>query len=126
MCGPILARFRDSTINPYGILLLFLALVAYHENWIKGYISRNTNHLFLKIPILHNSNLMSKLRNKISAARSNVIKCATGISPHVQTAVTMDKLITITIDTLEEVRNLTLNMHIVILDVIDAKSLENS
>ena len=83
MCGPILARFRDSTINPYGILLLFLASVVYYENWIKGYISRNTNHSFLKIPILHDSNLMSDLRNKISAVPSNVIKRATGIPPHV-------------------------------------------
>ena len=37
----------------------------------------------------------------------------------------MYKLITITADILEEVRNLTLNMHAVILDAIDAKSLEN-
>ena len=38
----------------------------------------------------------------------------------------MHKLITITTDTLEEVRNLTLNMRVVISDAIDAKSLENS
>ena len=125
MHGPILARFKDSTSNPYGILLLFLASVVYHENWIKGYISRNSNHSFLKIPMLHNSNLMSQLRSKVSTEPSNVIKRATGIPPHVQAAVTMHKLIAITTDTLEEVRNLTLNMRAVISDAIDAKSLEN-
>ena len=101
--GPIFVRCRDSTINPYGILLLFLALVTYHENWIKGHISRNTNHSFLKIPILPDCKLMSELRNKISTALSNVIKYTTGIPLHIQTAITMHKLITITIDTLERV-----------------------
>ena len=125
MHGPILARFRDSPTNPYGVLLLFLASVVCHENWIKGCISRNANHSFLKIPILRDSNLISELRNKISAAPSNAIKRATGIPPHMQTAITLHKLISITTDALEEVRNLTLNMRAVISDAIDAKSLEN-
>ena len=68
---------------------------------------------------------MSELRNKISTVPGNMIKRATGIPPHIQTAVTMYKLINITTDTLEEVRNLTLNMRTVISDAIDAKSLEN-
>ena len=46
---------------------------------------------------------MSELRNKISTVPSNVIKRATGIPPHIQTTVTMHKLIKISTDTLEEV-----------------------
>ena len=68
---------------------------------------------------------MSELRNKISTVPSNVIKRGTGIPPHIQTAVTIHKLIKITTDILEEVRNLTLNIRAVISDAINTKSLEN-
>ena len=64
--------------------------------------------------------------NKISTALGNIIKCATGILLHVQTAITMCKLIIITVNTLEEVWNLILNIRAVISDAIDAKSLKNS
>ena len=65
LCSSILTRLKDITSNPCIILLLFLASVVYHENLTKECVSRNTNHSFLKIPTIHDSNLVSELKKKI-------------------------------------------------------------
>ena len=46
-------------------------------------------------------------------------------SSHVENGISMHKLMQITAETLEEVKNLTLNMRAVMSDVIDTKALEN-
>ena len=118
-------QWNNTSSNPYSILLLFLASVIYHECWIKECISKNPNHSFMKIPIINDDNLLNELRNKISIKPSNIIRRATGIPLYIETAIVMHKLINITMQTLEEVKNLTINMCVAISDAIDAKSLEN-
>lgn len=44
-----------------GALLLFLASIVYHHEWLKGHIARGKQHPFLQIPILNDSELLEEL-----------------------------------------------------------------
>ena len=105
MHGSIIVRLKDSTSNTYGILLIFLAAIVHHKNLIRECFSRNANHSFLKIIMIHDSNLMSELKKKISIKPINIVRCSADIPPYAENAIAMHELIQITTETLVEVKN---------------------
>ena len=93
MFGPILQKWKNTSCNPYGFLLLCLASIVYHKEWIKEWIQKVPSHDFIKISIINNNKLMNELVKLISAKESNVIKRVTGIPSYIENAIIMYRLL---------------------------------
>ena len=80
----------------------------------------------MKVPIINDNNLSSSLKSKISTDESSTMQCTTGIPPHIEAAIVMHEIINLTMQTLEEVKNLASSTCASISDAIGTKNLENS
>ena len=58
--GVILGRYGGHS-GIEGALLLFLASIVYHHEWLKGHIARGKQHPFVQIPILNDKELLGEL-----------------------------------------------------------------
>ena len=74
--------FLKSHPNSISILLLCLASVVYHIDFIRDVIDRNPGHLFSTLPILQDEELLEKLSELITRKPSAVMK-VTGVPPHI-------------------------------------------
>ena len=60
MYGPILNAYNgNDEIDPRGLLLIILASVVYHSDWLLDVVSNNPGHQFSLIPILNNQDLLN-------------------------------------------------------------------
>ena len=66
MYGPILDSHRtNDEIDPTGILLLVLASVVYHSDWLNCIITSNPGHHFCLIPLINCPEVISRLKAKV-------------------------------------------------------------
>ena len=111
--------------DPTGILLLFLASIVWHLDWIQTIVVANPNHQFAALPILQKSELMMHLRDLVTLEPTDSMPKATGIPPHVEQAVLMEKLLNTCSDTLRRVGNMGEEIRKAVFDAFEARSLEN-
>ena len=69
-----------------GVLLLCLASMVHHSEFLKSFVRRNSAHPFGQIPILNNDDLLQELKGIISLSPNEQMQ-PTGIPPHVNMAV---------------------------------------
>ena len=95
MYGPILAVWANTPQDPTGLLLRLLANVVYHFDWIKSVARTRTDHPFNSIPLFFHLEIVDALKEMVTTEPSSVIREATGIPPHVEQSVKMQKLLEI-------------------------------
>ena len=66
MYGPVLDKCQDNPANdPTGLLLLALASIIYHSDWLKCVVTKHHGHPFSEIPLLNDPELLSRLKEKV-------------------------------------------------------------
>lgn len=63
--GKILQSRKSLDFLP-GIFLLFLALIVYHEAWLKSFCLQNKKHVFFNLFILQNADLIKNLKKLVT------------------------------------------------------------
>ena len=54
MYGPVLDRFQaNEDMKPTGLLLLSLASVIFHSDWLRDIVTESSGHPFSLIPLLN-------------------------------------------------------------------------
>ena len=121
--GSILCTHSNAPNNPTSILLQCLASIIYHsEDLIKIMIS-NPLHDFNKISILNNKDLLSKLKELVTIEKiPGVIETPSGIPPHIEVAVMMQKVMNKSYEILSSIQNQTTVSIQAAKDAIEAKS----
>ena len=99
MYGPILRKHQDTPVNPTGILLLCLASVVYHSDFLIETTSKYPGHQFGTIPLLSKPQLLAQLKEMVTIEKEGQIVAATGIPPHVANA----KLVLETLQTCQDI-----------------------
>jgi hypothetical protein len=80
--GPIIKEF-NATHSVKGLLLLCLASMVYHSEFLKSFVVKDPEHPFSLIPILNDTCLLSKLKELVTLEGDDTMR-ATGIPPHVR------------------------------------------
>ena len=101
MYGPICLQWADTPHNPTGLLLRVLASF----DCIKTLARTNTDHPFNAILLVFHSNLVDKVKVLVTTEKSSVVSKATGIPPHIEQSIKLQKLLEISTTCLELPRN---------------------
>ena len=82
---PILKSHNTKDYDPTGLLLRCLENVVYHSKNLKMEFNRNTTHVFTRIYILKNMNLMKDLSKLVTVSPTPyVMENPTGIPSHLR------------------------------------------
>ena len=66
MYGPVLDRFQaNEDMKPTGLLLLSLASVIFHSDWLRNIVTESSGHPFSLIPLLNCPELLDRLKEKV-------------------------------------------------------------
>ena len=115
MYGPILTSWSNKPQDPTALLLRLLASVVYHFSWIEKMAQLTTDHPFNAVPLIFKPELVAELKKIVTTESSLVIHDATGIPPHVEHSIKLQKLLQIA----DECLNLLQN------HVVDVKQVRN-
>ena len=67
MYGQVLDKFDNQPeIDPRGMLLLLLASVIHHSDWLQNIVTGDSGHPFSLIPLLNHPDLLVRLKAKVS------------------------------------------------------------
>ena len=121
--GSILRTHSNAPNNPTSILLRCLASIIYHsEDLIKIMIS-NPLHDFNKISILNKKDLLLELKELVTVEPTpGVIETPSGIPPHIEVAVMMQKVMNKSYEIFSTIQNQTMILIQAVKDAIEAKS----
>lgn len=125
MYGSILDTWKDTANDPTGVLLLCLASVVHHSGWLQTVVSQSPSHPFNAIPLLNNSALIDRLQTLVTCNKTDSMKVATGIPPHIEQAITMQKLLTVCTKTLETVCEQTIRMKETMTEALEERALQS-
>ncbi|KAI2498280.1 hypothetical protein MHU86_16207 [Fragilaria crotonensis] len=125
MYGPILQRWSGNSINPTGLLLRLLPAVIHHSEFLYDWIRKVPGHPFGLIPLLHDKDLLLNLKALVTTEPTESMKTATGIPPHIQSAVMVKKVLEICTTVLEEVRDITMQVKESVAEAYEAKMSAN-
>jgi len=88
MYCPVLKHYAERSENPKGLLLQCIACIVYHSDKLLEAMVEYPGHVFFKVPILHNSNLLNELKQLATVEPTKgVMESPTGIPPHIGLAV---------------------------------------
>ena len=66
MFSPVLERFLENKdMKPTGLLLLSLASVIFHSDWLRDIVTESSGHPFSLIPLLNCPKLLGQLKEKV-------------------------------------------------------------
>ena len=89
----IINRWSGSNEDPTALLLRVLASVIYHFDWIQSQATAlGTDHPFNSIPFMFKPELVLRLKGMITTKESSILTRATGIPPHVEQSMNLQKL----------------------------------
>ena len=81
-------NYEGKPEDPTAILLCTLACIAFHSDAMLDYLQKDPSHNFGKIMLLHNCDLLSKVKKlDTTDPTDGVMMNATGIPPHVELAI---------------------------------------
>lgn len=125
MFATILQKWGNTDVDPTGMLLLCLASVVWHSDFLKATAAADSEHPFNTIPILSNPDLLKDLRELVTLEPEGQMKCATGIPPHVQHAKVAREILELCVKTLEEVQNMAETVKESVKEAFEDKAEEN-
>ena len=76
--GPIIKEWGPKCAIE-GILLLLLASIVYHSEYLLSFIAANSAHPFLSIPVLLQIDLLNKLKEMITIGSAGDVMKPTGV-----------------------------------------------
>lgn len=121
--GVILERFGGSGCE--GALLLFLASIVYHREWLRTHIGKTANHPFSQIPILNNEKLLWELAKLVTLEKGGAVESATGVPPNVLIRDEVREAITLLHKYREDVQWLKENLSAMVKNAMEEKATEN-
>ena len=81
--GPIIKEWGPKCAIE-GILLLLLASIVYHSEFLLSFIAANSAHPFLSIPVLQRIDLLNKLKEMVTIKPAGDVLTPTGVPRHVK------------------------------------------
>ena len=81
--GDVVTVHSGTNHDPSGLLLLLLASMVHHSDWLIGICSRYPSHPFHSLPLLNDNQLLTELKRLVTLEPNNHVPIATGVPPHV-------------------------------------------
>jgi hypothetical protein len=125
MFATILQKWSGSAVDPTGVLLICLASVVYHSEFLKQVAADTPGHPFDLIPLLSNPALLDDLKELVTLEPEGQMTTATGIPPHVASATILQEVLTVCTNTLESVKEMTKNIEQAVKGAFEDKAEEN-
>lgn len=125
MFATILQKWGNTAVDPTGLLVLCLASVVWHSDFLKETAAADPEHPFNAIPLLSSPQLLNDLKELVTLEPEGHVKQATGIPPHVQHAKTAKEILTACLATLEAVKGMVDEVKKAVCDAIEDKAEEN-
>lgn len=110
MFATILQKWGGTAVDPTGVLLLCLASVVWHSDFLRETTTAHPGHPFAMIPIMGNPDLLRDLKELVTLEPKGQVTSATGIPPHVEQATVAKKILSVASETLEAVKKLIENV----------------
>jgi hypothetical protein len=120
--GGIIDRFGGTGIK--GALLLFLASIVYHADFLLKHIADNSGHAFQSIPVLSKPTLLLELQALVTLEPASDVIQATGVPCHVKMMDKVKELYSMLGDYMAEERSWR-SLPNIIKDSIDEKAAES-
>ena len=121
--GVILDRYGGTGCQ--GALLLFLASIVYHREWLRKNIAYKANHPFSQIPILNNPKLLEELAKLVTLEKGGKVMFATGVPQSVKIRDEVRDAIKLLHKYREDVQWLQENLSTMVKQAMDEKATEN-
>jgi len=125
MFATILQKWSGTPVDPTGVLLVCLASVVYHSEFLKEIAVEFPGHPFSLIPLLSNPQLLGELNELVTLERGGQMTTPTGIPPHVTSAVMMQKIFELCETTLKTIKSLTEDIKVSVKEAFEEKAEEN-
>jgi len=125
MFATILQRWGGTEVDPIGVLLLCLASVVWHSDFLKATAAASPGHPFSMIPLLSNPELLRDLKELVTLKPEGQVKCATGIPPHIQHASVAKKILSLCVETLQTVQQMADTVKDSVKEAFKEKAEEN-
>ena len=126
MYGKILDQWREGAdVDPTGVLLLCLASIVYHRDWIREVMSKTTGHSFSGVTLFQQPELLEQLGTLVTVEPPESMPRPTGIPPHIQHMCKQQEVLETCRETLVLVQNLTGEMKRTFVDVLETRALES-
>ena len=85
--APILDAYEGKSNDPSALILRCFPSLIHHSDKLIAVMVENPGHDFTKMPLLHDRELLHKLKDLVTLEpTTNVMDVATGIPPHVSLA----------------------------------------
>lgn len=115
--GTIISSWGHCSI--VNALLLLLASMVYHSEFLFGYIADNNSHPFQSIPILHRPDLLAELKKLVTLDAVGLVKQSSGVPFRVKQASMLRKTFETLTSSLNKILEAQENMPQVIKDTVD-------
>jgi len=125
MFATILQKWGNTAVDPTGMLLLCLASMVWHSDFLKETAAADAEHPFNTIPLLSNPQLLKDLKELVTLEPVGQVTQATGIPPHIKHASVAKEILTVCLETLKAIRNMVMEVKQAVKDGIEEKALEN-
>jgi hypothetical protein len=125
MFGRMLAKWKNTAVDPTGLLLRCLASIVHHRHWLQKICLEVPGHPFANIPLLNNPTLLQQLADLVTLEPIGQLKIYTGIPPHVETACMCRSILGATKEMLTEMKNMAQTVKTAVSEACEAKAEEN-
>jgi len=121
--GPIIDMWGEKcTIE--SSLLLFLASMVWHQDFLAKFMTETNGHPFQNIPILQNPVLLRELKQLVTCEPCNSISVSSGVPRHIKNMKLLYEILHKQDQTLEAVLDLTNNLPDIVRAAISQKAAE--
>jgi hypothetical protein len=120
----ILQKWGTTDKNPKPLLLLSLAALVHHSDWLNEIVSKHPGHPFGNIPLLNRPELLARLKPLVTLEPIGNVTKSTGIPPHIEQARTLSGVLDICKSTLEQVKTFAGTIKDAVSQVFEEKAIE--
>ena len=121
MYGTIIAKHPRSI----AVMVRLLASVIYASDWLLDIAAKNPGHPFSSLTILHNPELLSHLKGKVTLEPTLSLSKAPGIPPHVKQLNLISSVLELCQTTLVQVNEQPKSTRQSVFDALEERTVEN-
>jgi hypothetical protein len=123
MYGPILESYQGTAADPTSTLLLCLASVLYHSEWL---LSHDSSHPFYQLPIFSDPDLLREAKALVTLESTGHVTQATGIPPYTAILNTLEELFVVVRGIAAKTENFSDDIRTAVDAAYEHKQAENS